>query len=148
MKSILVAIEFPVSSKSVLDIAKKFAREFKAKLNVMHSESVDSYINHIISEDNLTFSNNLMLEYRKKYEKLMTDLQKELVAEHIESECILVEGPTVDCILSVAKEVKAEMIILGSHEHGKFYHLLMGSTHNLLIKKSEIPILIIPPHIN
>ena len=50
-------------------------------------------------------------------------------------------------LASLSAEEKAEMIILGSHEHGIFYHLLMGSTHNLLIKKSEIPILIIPPHI-
>ena len=46
-----------------------------------------------------------------------------------------------------AEKVKAEMIIIGSHEHGKFYHLIFGSTHNLLIKKSTIPVLTIPPHI-
>ena len=148
MKSLVVAIEFPIKRRELVDIAKKMAVEFKAKLHIVHSESVDSYIQHIVVEDNLQLTDKIMQQYKEDFKKQLKDLQDELSADKIEAECILIEGPSVNGILKIAKEVEAEMIIIGSHEHGKFYHLIFGSTHNLLIKKSSIPILIIPPHIN
>ena len=147
MKSIVVAIEFPIEEREVLNISKKMASEFKAKLYIVHSETVDSYINHIVMEDNLQLSNKIMEEYKNNFKKQMKDLHDELVSEKIDAECVLTEGSSVDNILKIAKEKSAEMIILGSHEHGKFYHLVFGSTHELLINKSNIPVLIIPPHI-
>ena len=147
MKSIVVAIEFPIEEREVLNISKKMASEFKAKLYIVHSETVDSYINHIVMEDNLQLSNKIMEEYKDNFKKQMKDLHDELVSEKIDAECVLTEGSSVDNILKIAKEKSAEMIILGSHEHGKFYHLVFGSTHELLINKSNIPVLIIPPHI-
>ncbi len=147
MKSIVVAIEFPIEEREVLNISKKMASEFKAKLYIVHSETVDSYINHIVMEDNLQLSNKIMEEYKNNFKKQMKDLHDELVSEKIDAECVLTEGSSVDNILKIAKEKSADMIILGSHEHGKFYHLVFGSTHELLINKSNIPVLIIPPHI-
>ena len=98
-------------------------------------------------EDNLQLSNKILEEYKDNFKKQMKDLHDELVSEKIDAECVLTEGSSVDNILKIAKEKSAEMIILGSHEHGKFYHLVFGSTHELLINKSNIPVLIIPPHI-
>ncbi len=147
MKSIVVAIEFPIKRREVLNISKQMASEFKAKLYIVHSETVDSYINHIVMEDNLQLSNKILEEYKDNFKKQMKDLHDELVSEKIDAECVLTEGSSVDNILKIAKEKSAEMIILGSHEHGKFYHLVFGSTHELLINKSNIPVLIIPPHI-
>ena len=147
MKSIIVAIEFPLETRDVINVAKKYAKEFEAKLYVIHSETVESYISHSVSEDNQQFNSNLMKEYKDKFEMLMHELQEELSAENIVSECILAEGLTVDCILKTAQQVKAELIVLGSHEHGKFYHLIFGSIHDLIINKSTLPILIVPPHI-
>lgn len=147
MKSIVVAIEFPIERREVLNFSKKMASEFKAKLYIVHSETVDSYINHIVMEDNLQLSNKILEEYKNSFKKQMKDLDDELVSEKIDAECVLTEGSSVDNILKIAKEKSADMIILGSHEHGKFHHLVFGSTHELLINKSTIPVLIIPPHI-
>jgi len=148
MKSIVVAIEFPIERREVLNISKQMASEFKAKLYIVHSETVDSYINHIVIEDNLQLSNKIMEEYKNNFKKQMKDLHDELVSENIDAECVLTEGSSVDNIIEIAKEKSADMIILGSHKHGKFYHLIFGSTHELLISKSTIPVMIIPPHIN
>jgi len=147
MKSIVVAIELPIEGREVLNFSKQMASEFKAKLYIVHSETVDSYINHIVMEDNLQLSNKILEEYKNNFKKQMKDLHNELVSEKIDSECVLTEGSSVENILKIAKEKSADMIILGSHEHGKFYHLVFGSTHELLISKSTIPVLIIPPHI-
>ena len=74
----------------------------------------------------------------------MEKIEMELSKEQIKAKCLLLEGPTVESILKEANSFKADIIIIGSHKHGKFYHLLMGSIHDSLISKSPIPILIIP----
>ena len=67
MKSIVVAIEFPIKRREVLNISKQMASEFKAKLYIVHSETVDSYINHIVMEDNLQLSNKIMKKSSLKF---------------------------------------------------------------------------------
>ncbi len=69
MKSIVVAIEFPIKRREVLNISKQMASEFKAKLYIVHSETVDSYINHIVMEDNLQLSNKILEEYKDNFKK-------------------------------------------------------------------------------
>jgi nucleotide-binding universal stress UspA family protein len=56
------------------------------------------------------------------------------------------EGPTIDNILREAKEFKADLIILGSHKHGKFYHIIAGSIHDSIVSRAHVPVLIIPPN--
>ena len=105
MKSIVVALDFPITSRKVLDIAKNIALEFKAKLHVMHSNSIDSYINHIVPEDYMQPSVDIINKYKAKYEQMMQSLHDELIAENIDCNCTLMEGPTVDNILKFATEV-------------------------------------------
>ncbi|MCD6177211.1 MAG: universal stress protein, partial [Candidatus Cloacimonetes bacterium] len=44
-----------------------------------------------------------------------------------------------------ADKFKADLIVIGSHKHGKFHNLLFGSIHKSLLTLSRIPVLIVPP---
>ncbi len=148
MKSIIVAIDFQHKIMSVLNIAKKMAIALGAKLYIVHSEIVGpEYVNSVIQMTGKQPSMEIINQQKILIEKRLLEIHKDLLKANIKSECIFMEGPTIENILDEAKKVKAEMVIIGSHKHGKFYHLIFGSTHNLLIKKSTIPVLIIPPHI-
>ena len=148
MKSIIVAIDFQHKIISVLNIAKKMAKAFGAKLYIVHSEIVGpEYVNSVIQVTGQQPSMEIINQQKILIEKRLSEIHKDLLKAKIKSECVFMEGPTIENILDEAEKVKAEIIIIGSHEHGKFYHLIFGSTHNLLIKKSTIPVLIIPPHI-
>jgi nucleotide-binding universal stress UspA family protein len=63
----------------------------------------------------------------------------------VDAKSVLLEGPTAANILAEAEKFKADLILVGSHKHGKFYDLLFGSTHNALIKHAKVPVLVIPP---
>lgn len=46
-------------------------------------------------------------------------------------------------ILKTAKEIKADMIVIGTHGHNLFQDSLIGSTARRIVKDSKIPVLVI-----
>jgi nucleotide-binding universal stress UspA family protein len=50
----------------------------------------------------------------------------------------------VDGILSFCQEKKANLLVLGAHGHGFISALLMGSVAQGIVRRAELPTLIIP----
>jgi nucleotide-binding universal stress UspA family protein len=78
-------------------------------------------------------------ESHQRIQSLAQDLEK----HGYEAEALQVQGAYADCILSMSRKTKADLIVMGSHGHGAMHHLLMGSTCEQVLKKSECPVLII-----
>jgi nucleotide-binding universal stress UspA family protein len=57
---------------------------------------------------------------------------------------IVFVGDPKDSIIERAIEIKASMIVLGTHGRTGLSHLLMGSTAEYVIRHSPIPVLVIP----
>jgi len=144
MKSIIVAVDLLPETSAVLNTAKEFSRTFGAKLYIVHSESIETYINSVISETHQNVCIELIEDIKKRTKEKLSEIENNLAEESIDVESILMTGLTVDNILDEAAKVNAELIIIGSHKHGKLYHFIFGCIHDMLINKSTIPIIIIP----
>ncbi len=57
---------------------------------------------------------------------------------------LLVQGPTVDTILAQAEKLDADLIVVGSHGHGAVFDVLVGSISAEVIRRSTIPVLVVP----
>ncbi len=146
MKRILVAIDLMDETDQLIETAKRLIKQCNGELCIVHSESIENYL--VSSEFDIYPSIEIpaMIDIRKK--SIETQLKKiaaGLTKEGIVSQCILMDGTTAENILKEANEFKADLIIIGSHKHGRFYHLILGSLHDRLINNSSIPIMIIPP---
>jgi len=144
MKSIVVAVDLLPKTSAVLKIAKNFSKAFDAKLFIIHSEYIGTYINSVISDAPNHPYTELINDLKKNIKSQLAEMKKKLLEENIEVESILMDGLTIENILEEANNVNADLIIIGSHKHGKLYHFLFGSIHNALINKSTVPIMIIP----
>ena len=145
MKRILAAIDFLDATDEVINRAKKMTKESKAELLIVHTETLESYLSSITTELHQQPSMELINSQKKKIEEKLKEIHDNLGKDGVRAECILMEGPTVDNILKEAEIFKADLIIIGSHKHGKFYKLLFGSIHKSLTALSPIPVLIVPP---
>jgi len=145
MKRILVAIDFLDTTDRVINYAKKIIKKTKGKLFIVHSETLESYLSTITTEFNQTPSMELINIHKKQIEDRLKEINDSLNKDGIEAECTLMEGSTVDNILKEADKFKADLIVIGSHKHGKFHNLLFGSIHKSLLTLSRIPVLIVPP---
>jgi nucleotide-binding universal stress UspA family protein len=54
------------------------------------------------------------------------------------------EGTVVEQILEAAREISADLIVMGSHGHGSVYNLLVGSVTEGVLKAAERPVLLVP----
>lgn len=144
MKRLLAAIDFSEETDQVIAYASKLSSLFKAKLCIVHSESFEYYVS-MGEFDEFPQTLDLRESRMKVVNERMKDLKAKLKQDGLDVKSILLEGPTAVNIISEAEKFKADLIIVGSHKHGRFYNLLFGSTHDALIKHSKIPVLVIPP---
>jgi nucleotide-binding universal stress UspA family protein len=77
-----------------------------------------------------------------KSQKFLEKTKKHLGDENIS--IILKEGSSAEEILNIAKEIKADLIVIGSHSKKWLDKLIIGSTTEKVLKHSKIPMLIIP----
>ena len=57
---------------------------------------------------------------------------------------IVKEGSIAETILQVAKEIKADTIVMGSHSKRWLENILMGSITEYILHHTTVPLLIIP----
>ncbi|MEA1971686.1 MAG: universal stress protein [Candidatus Cloacimonadota bacterium] len=148
MKRVLVAIDFWDSIDKVVNHAKRMIKESGGQLLFVHCETLESYLFSITTESYQQPSMELIEIQKQQIEDKLKGIQNKLNKDGIESKWILMDGPIVDNILKEADIFNADLIVIGSHKHGKFHDLLFGSTHKSLISLSRIPVLIVPSENN
>ena len=55
-------------------------------------------------------------------------------------------GSPAACILRSAEDGGVSLIVMGTHGHGGFEHLLLGSVAEKVLRKASCPVLTVPPH--
>ena len=74
----------------------------------------------------------------------MTQLQESLAKFGVEAAAVQMQGTTMVDLLDECRRVGADLIIVGSHGHGAFYNLLVGSVTAEVLKKAPCPVLVVP----
>jgi len=144
MKNILVALDFSEITPQVIATAKELALGLKAKLAVIHIDYLMPFlnqygINHVLALE--AFQAQL-----KKSEEYLRSLEDELMQAGIDTTCQLVQGTTIDSILSETDKIAADLVIIGAHPHGKLHNLLFGNIHEAIVERINCPIVIVPCH--
>ena len=95
----------------------------------------------------VTVMKNILVavDFKKNTGRLLKNAA--LIAEKFNSKIwiIHVAAPDPDfTLLDEAKKLKIDLIIIGMHEHNLLYRAFLKVTSSVLIKKSKIPILVVP----
>jgi len=142
MKNILVPIDFNDNESILLNKALEFSRAFKAKIWLLHVASPEpEFVGFGVGPQYIRDSR--AQELRKEH-RLMNDYADKLKIEGIECEGLLINGGTIEMILEEADKLNTDLIITGHHSHSIFYKAFFGSVSSEVIKKTTIPVLIVP----
>ena len=76
--------------------------------------------------------------------KTLQEYAEHFRQQDLEARGLMIQGPTVEMLLSEVDKLSADFIVVGSHGKGMLSQLLLGSTSEALIRKSPIPIYLIP----
>ncbi len=160
MKRILVPVDFSPAMESVLALAREIAQAFKAELHLVHVREIAAVpvfpaatIGYPgIGMPEMGMPGGLPLEPasvmppqmpNEKERTQLERLQEELSRSGSQVFAHEREGTVVEQILETAREIAADLIVMGSHGHGSVYNLLVGSVTEGILKARE-PVLLVP----
>ncbi|MCL6219852.1 universal stress protein [Zunongwangia pacifica] len=142
IKNILVAVDFNETVGEMLTYAESFAEKFEAKVWLVHVAEPDpDFIGYNVGPQYIR--NTKAEEFRQEH-RMLQQLCDSFIEKNIASEALLIQGSTVETILEEAKKLKTDMMIVGTHKHGFFYHLFAESVAMEILKQSKIPVFTVP----
>lgn len=145
MKTILAPIDFSEVSRRVLVEAVELARAGNARLVILHVVQppmvTDSDIGTTMSAEYSAMASAAAAKRLKRLEKQVRALG-----------CTVQTSSEVGFpgarILQLAEKLGADTIVLGSHGHGAFYDLVVGSTTTRILKAAQCPVMVVPAAMN
>jgi len=152
MKRVLIAIDYNTSAQKVAETGYAFARLMNAETIIIHAISD---ISHYAMDDLPIMGFNgfssdapfmTIDEQKKEADNFLQCIVHHLGDTHIKT-CVL-DGRTSETILEYALNRKADLIVIGTQNHGGFEKLCPGNITSIILKRSDVPVLVIPEEKN
>ncbi len=150
MKNIIAALDLQQQTELVINKAVEMADKFEADLHLVHVVApVGTYIatnmvDPLAGMETAMLPNELdLIEVHKNIAREKLDkMEARLNAGEITRRILF--GMVEDEIVNYAREVNADMIVIGTHQHSGLSRLLNGETSVRILHEAQIPILVIP----
>jgi nucleotide-binding universal stress UspA family protein len=143
-KKILVAVDFSEITDSVVNSAIFVGKLFDAEITVMHAIEppvITLYDNPFL--DNADIILELEEILRQKASEHLDKYIKLIEKAGLKAEKRIEIGTIAETILEVADEIKADLIVIGSHKKGLIEKLLLGSVAERVLNKARTSVLVV-----
>lgn len=137
LKHILVPIDFSERSEKALRYAVPFAAQFGAKITLLH------VVNFPILPQELGYPVVDEGEVVDGTQKSLANLAAGTIPQELLAQTLVERGTPWDCIVSVAREIPADLIISTTHGFTGLKHVLIGSTAELIVRHAPCPVLVV-----
>lgn len=142
MKNILVPLSLWDPADVVVEQSVLLAKAFGSKIHLLH----------IVPTPDLVAKGSWPRELRERRSNEIERLRREIEARRdrlkkqgIKAETVLVESEDIAAaILEQAEEVEADVIVMGSHEHGVLYKTLLGDIATDILRGASCLVTMVP----
>jgi nucleotide-binding universal stress UspA family protein len=142
MKRILVALDFSPHAEAVLSVASELARGLSGQLTLVHVAAPDpDFVGWDPGPQSVRDSR---AEELKAEHGRLHDWAEDLRAQGIDAQPLLIQGATVEAIVSQADKVSADLIVMGSHAKGPLARVLLGSVSEGVLRATHCPVVVVP----
>ncbi len=137
-RHILAAVDFSPASQKALSEALALTACNDAQLSVLHVLQADWRYEMLENPPELDLER---IDAHRRLEKLIDDLSPKQKIDSI----LVKHGPIAAAILSVAADVAADLIVVGTHGRGGFSKFALGSVSEELLHIAPCPVMTIGP---
>jgi nucleotide-binding universal stress UspA family protein len=142
MKNLLVTIDFNGSEQKLVEMAHTIAKSYSSKVWLLHVTAPDpDFVGYDVGPQ---YIRDFRAEELKNEHKALQGIAIDLENKGLNAEGILIQGATLEIILKEADHLDIDLIIVGYEDHNFLYEALVGSVSSKLIKKTKIPVLVVP----
>lgn len=139
LANILVPIDFTQTSSNALSYAKAFARNFDARITLVHAIDTLAYaasMRYVPVNGEL-----LMAPAERRLEALGIDA----VGEELLGDILVRAGTPFEVITNVAREWDVDLIVIGTHGYTGIRHFFQGNTTERVVREAPCPVLVVHP---
>jgi nucleotide-binding universal stress UspA family protein len=141
VKRILVPVDFSDCSVFALRYAANLARQVDANLMLLHVAS------SLIAPPEMEYVELDLKKFRAEVEKhasaRLAALAKKEIAATIHASPLVRHGTPWEEITRMAKDRKADLIVIGTHGHTGLKHMVLGSTAEKVVRHADCPVLVV-----
>jgi len=151
LNKVLIALDYDPSSKKVAEVGYQFASTMGAEVTLMHVITDKTYYSALeyapiegVMGFNADDASHLFdAAGLKKTTKHFLDKTKEYLSDESITTTVK-EGDFAEAIIKEAKDIHADVIVMGSHSRRWLEDIIMGSVTTKVLKTTTIPLFIIP----
>jgi nucleotide-binding universal stress UspA family protein len=137
LKNILVPLDFSEMSLKSLQYAVPFAKQFGAKITLLHVVSAPVY-----SVD-FSYYPPLRPEQLAGVREQLEGIRDKVIPAEVSVEIAVRENLVFDGIVEEARAIRADLIIATTHGRTGLKHLVMGSTAEEVVRRAPCPVFVV-----
>ena len=148
MKTILFPTDFSENATHASDYAGLLAQKFNAKVVLLTIYSMPIFTDYQIPYDIQDYSTEMKAASEKNLQRFTrkfietSNLPQERISQRVEY------GFVADVITEIAKDINADMIVMGTKGASNLLDKWIGTTAQAVMKNAECPVWIIPQNAN
>jgi len=132
---ILTATDFSEPSAVALRMAARLAMQYEAELHILHAE--DPLLCAAARVEHVDLS-------REAHEELCAFVHRAELPPALVTHLHVNGGPAAEVICAIANRERANVVVVGARGISGFEHVVFGSTAEGVLRRSEIPVLLVP----
>lgn len=135
-ETFLVPHDFSADADAALETAVELARRLGAELHLLHAyqQPLD-----VLSPYGVAIPPNVGPELRAAAQRRLDEIAKEISGLRIHVHAV--EGPPALVIPEQAREIGADLVVMGTHGRSGLRHLLLGSVAERTVRSAPCPVL-------
>ena len=151
MKKVMIALDYDPIAQKVAERGFKLARSMGAEVTLLHVITNSRYYTTVGVTPIIGFTDHMNVaplfldkdeDLKGETHQFLNRTKKYLGDESIKT--MVKDGDLGGTILETAKELGADIIVMGSHSRSWIDNVLMGSVTEKVLKNTEIPLFIVP----
>ncbi len=151
MKKVLIALDYDPSAQKIAETGFALAKAMVAEVVLIHVVADTMYYSANEYSPIMGFSGYMNTapvptaageELKQSSQLFLDKSKKHLGDESIKT--VVTEGDFADSILEAAKDLHADIIVMGSHSKKWLEQIVMGSVTEKVLRHTTLPLFIIP----
>ena len=137
-----MAVDFDNRSNVLLDYASELSSKFDARLWIVHIAAPEpQFVGYEVGPE---YIRDMRAEDLRDEHRFLQNMARGIRDKGGKAEALLIQGPTVQTLLDELNKLEADLLIVGSNQHGYIYRAFAEDTAAELQKQCPVPMLIIP----
>jgi glycine betaine transporter len=138
IKKLVVAVDFSAPSLKALQTAIDLAQQLDGVLHVIYVADMNEKKSREYEADG---SNSVEMKIINEFKSQLEALVDKMSNNEIEVQIGVEFGDPTVGIVRAAKEINADLIIMGTHGRTGIEHVLVGSVAESVLRKTTIPLI-------